>query len=839
MEGPDLAAPEAPPLPHHPHTPIPDPDPNMDPHADALLAGLTPDQRAAVVHGDGPLLVLAAAGSGKTRVITRRIAWLIAHGNPPWSILALTFTNKAAGEMRERVVAQILGDAQGQTLGAADRRIRGLTVTTFHSLCARLLRRYAEAGAVPGVRHDYTIYNTSDQLALVKQAVVDADLSTTNWPRAPCSAPISSRQERPRQCRQLRVQRPRLLPQDDCAVQPTSAGLRRANAVDFDDLLLLTATMLRDHEEIRRQCQDRWRHLLIDEYQDTNRAQFEIARLLAGEGRRAESTGLPGVGEDDEDPGDLVGPNICVVGDPDQAIYGWRGADIANILDFERHFPSARTVKLGQNFRSTEPILAVADTLIKRNKRRKDKPLYTDRHGGERVTVTLCRDEHHESRLIADWFKRLDDDGDATWRDMAVFYRTNALSRVIEDAFRLAQIPYVIARGTAFYDREEVRDAISYLRVVANPADNVSLARIVNKPTRGIGKSSLDQVVAFATREQIPVFAAMRRARELDLPARALTAIFRFVELIDTWTGAGSFMGASVSGTLHELVGRVIDESGLAGHYKKQAVTSGMESDEERLDNMDELVSGAREFEDEFDPTADAATALDPDRPEAAAVPALLAVLRAFLESVALVADADKVDPERGAVTLMTLHAAKGLEFDAVAMIGLEEGLLPHSRAFDTEEEMEEERRLAFVGITRARKLLQITSAKYRTVRGATERTIPSRFLGELGSEHVVTSDQGDDFDAEPEERGYDRGGALATRESLERIREQRRTLATTASDLAREEFPAGSVVRHPQFGDGVVQRVIGGQNARAVIKFRSVGEKTLVLEYARLRRVR
>ena len=836
MEGTDATAPEAPPLTHDPHA---------TPDADPLLAGLTPDQRAAVTHADGPLLVLAAAGSGKTRVITRRIAWLIAHGSPPWSILALTFTNKAAAEMRERVLAQILGDAQGQALGAADRRVRGLTVTTFHSLCARLLRRYAEAGAVPGVRHDYTIYATTDQLALVKQAIKDADLSTSNWPARTVLGAISSAkndlitaaayESNARDFYHKTIAR---------LYTAYERGLRRANAVDFDDLLLLTAAMLRDHADIRTQCQDRWRHLLIDEYQDTNRAQFELARLLAGEGRPADSTGLPGVGEDDDDEGaPTPAPNICVVGDPDQAIYGWRGADIANILDFERHFPSARTVKLGQNFRSTEPILAVADTLIKRNKRRKDKPLYTDRPGGERVTVTLCRDEHHESTLIADWFKRLEEDRQATWRDMAVFYRTNALSRVVEDAFRAAQIPYVIARGTAFYDREEVRDALCYLRVVANPADDVSLGRIVNKPTRGIGKSSLDKVLAHASRDQIPVFEALRRARELDLPARALAAITRFVELIDAWTGAGSFMGASVSGTLHELVGRVIDESGLAGHYKKQAIASAMESDEERLDNLDELVSGAREFEDEFDPTADPAsdptTALDPERPDGAAVPPLLAVLRAFLEGVALVADADKVDPERGAVTLMTLHAAKGLEFDAVAMIGLEEGLLPHSRAFDTEEEMEEERRLAFVGITRARKLLQITSARYRTVRGATERTIPSRFLGELGTEHVVTSDQTDDFDADPIEHGYDRGGALATRESLERIRDQRRALATTAADLAREEFPAGAIVRHPQFGDGVVQRVIGGQNARAVIKFRSVGEKTLVLEYARLRRVR
>lgn len=838
MDGPDVIAPEAPRMtqPDHP-----------------LLKGLTPPQREAVMHAGGPMLVLAAAGSGKTRVITRRIAWLIQSGAAPWSIMALTFTNKAAGEMRERVTDLLLGPAPEGADPETPRFVRGLTVTTFHALCARLLRRYAEEADLPGVKPDFTIYPTSDQLAIVKQAVKDADLSTTNWaPRSVLSA-ISAAKNELVTARQYEANANDFYHKTIAKLYAAyERGMHRAGAVDFDDLLLLTATMLRDNASIRAACQNRWRHLLIDEYQDTNRAQFEIARLLAGDGRPAdELADMPGV---EADTSARTGPDICVVGDPDQAIYGWRGADLTNILDFETQFPGARVVKLGQNFRSTAPILGAADTLIKRNKQRKDKPLFTDRDGGERVTAVLCRDEHHEANLIADWFTNLHENAGVPWREMAVFYRTNALSRVMEESLRTARIPYVIARGTAFYEREEVRDALSYLRVVANQADDVSLARIVNKPTRGLGKTSLDRIGVLASREGLPMFEALRRVPETGASPGAVNAAARFTQMIDDWTGSGSFMGASVSGTLAELVGRVIDESGLSAHYRKIANASGAESDEERLDNLDELVSSARDFEAEFDPLADPiaedADPLDPDVPfdpdaEAPAVPVppLLAMLRAFLESVALVADADATDSDQGSVTLMTLHAAKGLEFDAAAMIGLEEGLLPHARAFESEAELEEERRLAFVGITRVRKLLHMTSARYRTVRGATERTIPSRFLTEVGTDHVVTSDQSDAWDDidqttdQPRERSFDRGAAV--RGDLDRVREQRRQISATASDLAREQFPEGCTVRHPQFGEGRVMRVMGGQHARAVVRFASVGEKTLVLEYARLRRVR
>lgn len=792
--------------------------------ADPLLADLTAPQRAAVLHTEGPLLVLAAAGSGKTRAITRRIAHLVRLGIPPWSILALTFTNKAAAEMRERV-ATLLGDDP--------RAGRGLTVTTFHALCARLLRRYADIAGLPGLKPDFTIYDSSDQSATLKKVLEHLGLSGSNWPpRSVLSAISAAKNE--------------LMDADAYAASATDfytktiakafsgyqAALRAANAVDFDDLLLLTARMLKDSAAVRDECRRRWQYLLIDEYQDTNRAQFVIAALLAGgtadragaaQARNAEGTG---------------GPNICVVGDPDQSIYAWRGADITNILDFERQYPGCRVITLGENFRSTAPILAAADTLIQNNKQRKHKDLFTRRSGGEKVQVVLCRDERHEGQLIVDWFKRLHHEEGVPWRDMAVFYRTNALSRVMEDALRGAALPYVIARGTAFFEREEIKNALGYLRLIANPADEVSLLRIINTPTRGIGDTSIGSVEIYAAQNNITVMEALRRADQIPgLSPRARGSILKFIQTIDAWTGAGTFMGAGVSESLPDLVERVVKESGLERMYETQAKAGKSEADAERLDNLSELVSSARQFELEYDPDGDPAggggTGVPPVQDSSR--PHLLAMLRGYLESVSLVADADVVDAAHGAITLMTLHAAKGLEFPAVAMIGLEEGLLPHSRARESEAALEEERRLSFVGITRAMRKLHISSAKYRTLRGISERTIPSRFLEELGHGHVAISDQSDPLDGLDERwTGIpdEWPPASAPRPSA------RTTLDAAAGNKTAARFPVGSMVRHPRFGVGKVLGITGGNNARAQIQFKDVGTKTLVLEYARLERV-
>lgn len=779
-----------------------------------LLSDLTAPQRQAVTTTEGPLLVLAAAGSGKTRVITRRIAYLIEMGVPPWSICALTFTNKAAGEMRERVEHLLLGPHASER---DQRRIRGLTVMTFHALCARLLRRFAEMSGIPGLKPDFAIYDAADQTAAVKAVINDLNLSTKNWPVASVRAAISHAKN------ELKDATTYAASAGDFAAKQVAriyAGyeqaLRRANAIDFDDLLLLTARMLRTSAEIRGLCRDRWSYLMIDEYQDTNHAQFVIASMLAGE---------PG-----------ARPNICVVGDADQAIYSWRGADISNILEFEERFPNAAVITLGENFRSTEPILKAADTLIKHNVRRKDKPLFTSRTGGQRPRAVLCSNERHESELVVDWFRSLSEQG-LPWREMAVFYRTNALSRVMEDALRTGGIPYTIARGTAFYEREEVKHALAYLRVVANPADDVCLDRIINTPARGIGKTTLARVADLAAATEQPMFEVMRRIETVEaLAPRAVAAVQRFVTMIDSWTGAGSFLGADVPSSLHELVERIISESGLEKHYETQASTSGLASDSDRLDNLAELVSSAKAFEDEFDAVSDpAAEMVFSDQEPSVDTPPLLSMLRAYLESVALVADADAVDPEQGAVTLMTLHAAKGLEFGAVAIIGLEQGLLPHSRANESPDDLEEERRLAFVGITRAMSQLTLTSARYRTIRGLTERMIPSIFLEELGPTVDISDQAGDDFEENPWRSPTSQSGSAYR--SLHSTPPPQRFGPTPAGGPA-SEFPVGCTVRHPQFGVGQVISVQGGPNARAQVNFRQVGVKTLVLEFARLKRV-
>lgn len=876
-------------LPLHPSDGPADPD-----RSDPLLAGLTVPQAQAVRTTEGPLLILAAAGSGKTRVITRRVAYLLSLGVPPWQILALTFTNKAAGEMRERVATLLAGESatQEEDPSRSDgppeaqdparragppelpRAARSLTITTFHALCARLLRRYAPLmeGAPQFPKADYTIYDSDDQAALAKKVITDLQLSTANFnPRAVLSAISSAKNQ---------LKTPGTMAREAAdfhsrtvakIAESYERALRAANAVDFDDLLVLTVRLLRESAEARAEVQGRWKYLMIDEYQDTNHVQFVLSTLLVG---------VEPAGE----------PNVCVVGDPDQSIYGWRGADIANILDFEAQYPGAQVIALGENFRSTAPILALADGLIRHNKRRKHKDLFTQRPGGDNPAAILCKDEHHEAAIVLDHLRQWHDaaggpalraesagleraratatsagplsDGYA-WKDMAVFYRNNALSRVMEDALRGAGIPYIIARGTAFYQREEVKDALAYLRIVANPLDEVSLRRVVNKPARKIGATSLDALDAYASAQGLPLSEAMREAGAAGLAPAAAGAMARFIALLDRWRGEESngFMGGAASegtsvnavpaGTLAELVSTVIKESGLEAYYKAEQLKS--ESDTDRVGNLEELITSAAEFQRAFE------AEVDPARPPAASgseagnaadpfglppEPPRLALLRAYLERVSLVADADAVDPARGAVTLMTLHAAKGLEFPCVAIIGLEEGLLPGARALDSEKELEEERRLCFVGITRAMRHLILTSAKYRAHRGLRERTIASRFLGELPPTHITFSDQSEAW-ADEEDR-WASGDSAA--EHARRVSAAARLLGlpeksgasgpapATSNDPA---LPVGCAVRHPQFGVGQVQSVSGvGMNRRATIAFRDVGTKTLVLHYAKLVRV-
>ncbi len=797
------------------------PAPGAPARDDDIFDGLTEPQARAVRHTEGPLLVLAGPGSGKTRVITRRIAHLIGCGIPPWQILALTFTNKAAAEMRERVL-RMLGE------GAA---ARGLTVTTFHALCARLLRRWAEVAQIPGLKPDFAIFDSADQLAVMKKAIEGLDLATSNWPPRSVLSRISNAKNELMDAAAFAQQHHDFAGRTVAKIFTAyERALRAAGGVDFDDLLVLTARMLRENATVREACRERWQYLLIDEYQDTNRAQFVIASLLAGEtagGRR---------------------PNICVVGDPDQSIYGWRGADISNILEFEKAFPGAEVIPLGENFRSTKRIIGAADAMIRRNTRRKHKALFTSNPEGEKIEVIHCRDEHHEAAVVLDWLRARRDDGGAggaglTWKDMAVFYRTNALSRVVEDALRNAGVPYVVARGTAFYQREEIKTAVAYLRVVANPDDDVSLERVINTPARGIGDTSLEKLAGAAAARGQTLMGALRAvaaggasAMGVELTSRAANAIAKFVRTLDDWRDVakpGAFMGSSAraggyaTGALAELVERVIRESGLEAMYK----AGKTDTDEERLENLAELVTSAREFEESHDPDADPILSDPRDpAPETSGRHDVLTMLHAYLEQVTLVADADSVDPAQGAVTLMTLHAAKGLEFGAVAMVGLEERVLPHARVAEMPNELEEERRLCFVGITRAMRRLLMTDAKYRSFRGVPERQISSRFLGELPPDLVSESDQ-----SGHDEPGWDRPAF-----DLESHRRASSGAAAPAMGRARggaggRGISAGMMVRHPQFGIGRVEGVTGGANARAQIRFRDVGLKTLVLEYARL----
>ncbi len=748
------------------------------PTRESLLEGLTEDQRAAVLHMDGPLLVLAGPGSGKTRVITRRIAHLVACGVPAWNILALTFTNKAAGEMKHRVESMLPEGAVGR---------RGLVVSTFHAFCAMFLRRNAlECGVDP----DFAIYDADDQKRAMKAAMAEAGLDDRNFQPSAVLSKVSAAKNQLLDAEGFRMQASDYSARQVAkAYEAYEAILRRVKALDFDDLLMRTATALGADDGLRARTADRYRHVLIDEYQDTNRAQFTIARHVAGAHR-----------------------NICVVGDPDQSIYRWRGADIRNILEFEETFAGARTVALGENFRSTSHVVGAADGLIRHNKRRKAKPLYTNRGEGERVRVARAADEHAEATLVAEAIEAAQREG-IPFREMAVLYRMNALSRVVEDALRRRSVPYRVVRGTAFYDRKEVKDLLAYMRLAANPADDVACARIVNVPARGIGESSLVRVERTAAQRAMPLLGALRLAREAGVADRTARKVDDFCDMVARWRG---LLETGEPDALAAFAEMVLDESGLREFADG---TDGDELDQRRL-NLDEVVNAAGDFELPEDP--------------AGAPPTLLRALQGFLQSVALVADSDAFDPEAGAVTLMTLHAAKGLEFDLVAMVGCEEGLLPHARSREGTDDVEEERRLCFVGMTRARAHLWMTHAANRTVRGMRMGAMESGFLREIPEEHVERTgvtrswlEGGDDGSGGAGGSGDDAVDAPWTDEF-----EPARPKGLGA------QFPVGCQVRHALFGVGTVQAILPRGSVTSVrVAFRTVGVKTLVLEYAKLQR--
>lgn len=724
---------------------------------DAKTGVLTKAQQKAVAHTSGPLLVLAGPGSGKTTVVTQRIANLIEEGVPPWQILALTFTNKAAQEMRDRV---------HHLLEQNESHSQGLTVSTFHAFCARILRGWGDR--IIGTT-SFTIYDTTDQRSAMKEAIKACDLDSSNWRPASVLATISSAKNKLIDVDTFEQEASDFYANSIAKMYRAYENILRDNdAVDFDDLLLHTARLLDCDTEVQINLENRYQYVLIDEYQDTNHTQFVIANKIAANHR-----------------------NICVVGDPDQSIYGWRGADISNILDFEEHYGEGTVIPLGRNFRSTGKIVEASAALIKHNVLRKDKKLYTELEDGQKPKVSTVASEHEEAELIVQEVQRLREIG-LQLKEMAVLYRINALSRVLEDAFRDHGIPYVVARGTAFYERKEVKQAIAYLRLVVNPKDNVAFVRIINTPTRGIGGTSLTRLeqLAYSHNRSLLETTSMV-SKEQGFTTRAVKSMNKFNETYRRWHVDGrSEDSLTAAGSLADLVERVIRESGLEELYSK---TSG-EEDLDRLQNLEELVSAAAEFENRFEVEH-----------ENEVSPTPLHLLFAFLESVALVSDADTIDPENGAVTLMTLHASKGLEFDFIAIAGLEEGLLPHERSFYDESQMEEERRLCYVGVTRAREHLMLTTTRRRTQRGVSKRTIESRFIREMSG--VIDKQK---IDTEP----WDIPDSVPT-EAV--------------------EITVGSVVRHKRFGVGKVQRVIRRPRGSTVtIHFRG-GVKHLVLEYANL----
>jgi DNA helicase-2/ATP-dependent DNA helicase PcrA len=728
-----------------------------------LVDDLTEPQRAAVEHRGSPLLVVAGAGSGKTRVLTRRIAHLLAAGDaPPWGILAITFTNKAADEMRRRVV-ELVGE-----------RAEKMWVSTFHSSCLRMLRGNADR---LGYRSGFTVYDDTDSRRLIEMITAELGLDTKRLPPRATAAVISQAKAELVDFETFR---------EDARTSPDpfqrriadvyteyQQRLLAANAMDFDDLLMVTANLLQACDDVRAAYQERFVHILVDEFQDTNHAQNEIVHQLGA-----------------------VRGNVCVVGDSDQSVYKWRGADIRNILDFEKAFPQATIITLEQNFRSTQTILDAANAVIANNLGRPPKRLFTVGEAGEPVLRYRAEDERDEASWVAGEILRLRSAEHLNWGDFAVFYRTNAQSRPLEDSLIMTGIPYKVVGGAKFYDRKEVKDILAYVRVLANPDDEVSARRIVNTPKRGIGDSSVARLAAWAQTQRVSFSEAIGRAEEAGLSGKALNGAQRLSQTLAELRPLVSTINPA------DFVQLVADRSG----YLAELVAERTHEADGRIENIAELGSVAGDFDDVI----------------------------AFLETVALVADADEIETDGTKVSLMTLHTAKGLEFPAVFIVGLEDGVFPHFRSIGEPLELEEERRLLYVGITRARRHLALTHAWTRMLWGRTQHNIPSRFLSEIPSELIkdvglVTSRQERNLSTAP------RPGMSYLASTPLRPNRSGARASSGAEDLG---LVAGEKVVHDHWGPGVVIDTKGeGARAQATVDFESVGKKNLLLSATPLRR--
>jgi DNA helicase II / ATP-dependent DNA helicase PcrA len=728
-----------------------------------LLHNLNPPQKEAVLHGEGPLLVLAGAGSGKTRVIVHRIAYLINERQvPPWQILAVTFTNKAAGEMRERV-QHILGDGELPL------------ISTFHSSCARILRREI---VHLGYDSNFAIYDDKDCERLLKECAAELNLDEKKYPAKALGAAIDE------------FKNSGLLPDQVPSGSPYEATLarvyalyqqrlKRCNAADFGDLLLLTVRLFEEHPQVLEKYRERYHWILVDEYQDTNPVQYRLVQLLAGSRQ-----------------------NLCVVGDDDQSIYGWRGADIRNILEFEKDFPGVKVVKLEQNYRSTKTILDGAWNVVEKNRGRKPKRLWTENVDGEPIVYRTLPNEWEEARLVCRETERfLAEGGDLA--DVAVFYRTNAQSRVVEDAMVAAGIPYHMVGGLRFYARLEVKDILAYLKVLDNPSDDVALKRIINTPPRGIGHATVQRISEFAAEKGIPFHDAMLEAVDGTLlTGAARTKVVAFAGELQGYRDLADTL------PLGELAAAVMQDSGYLARLRAQ----GSEEAQDRMANLQELVTAMQVFDDNSGEKG----------------------LASFLEQVALVSDLEQEgEGKKSSVTLMTLHSAKGLEFPLVFMVGMEERLFPHVRALEDPIQMEEERRLCYVGMTRAKKRLFLLNVRRRHIFGQEQMNPPARFIRDIPAELI-------DLGQEWQKPAATPAGSAHNLASLfeEEIEPDFGNEVRMVPEDQEDGIYLGMRVRHGQFGSGTIRKIEGeGDNQKVIVWFGSVGPKKLMVRFAGLER--
>ena len=741
---------------------------------------LNPDQEEAVYHPGGPLLVVAGAGSGKTRVLTQRIAWLISQGIHPQEILAITFTNKAAEEMRSRV-SDLVGPVA-----------RNMWVTTFHKMCVRILRQHAEAINYP---KQFTIYDSQDSKRLISYVIRDMGLDSKKFPPNAAQSRISLWKNELIGFAQAFDTAEHVVARRHAEVyREYQARLIRAGAMDFDDLLVNVVRLFESHPEILKIYQERFKHILIDEYQDTNQAQNRIVLMLGA-----------------------LHHNVCVVGDSDQSIYKFRGADLRNIEQFETAFGETTVVVLAQNYRSTQTILTAANAVISQNAGRRPKDLWTSAGDGDRIVRYFAENEYDEARWVASTAKDLHDTSARAWGEIAVMYRTNTQSRAIEEELRRFEIPYKVVGGTKFYDRKEVKDAIAYLKAGANPLDEVSIKRVLNVPKRGIGDTSIGKLDAFAKEHGIAFVEAMRRCGEAGVSGGAVKGLASFVTMLET-------MHASLNDGPAAMLEIALATSG----YIEELENEGTIEAAGRLENITELISAARE----------------------------MPVVEEFLEQVALVADTDDLD-ESNLLVLMTLHSAKGLEYPTVFIVGCEEGIFPHSRAQDDPAELEEERRLAYVGLTRAREQLFVSHAWQRMLFGQSQYNPPSRFLAEIPAE--LFDRQGNVDSGVDHGRVY--GRSVSSWDDAELPAYRRREEEPTGRTFgARKEsmkermlrqpaqprnaesfsnFKVGDDVEHAVFGEGVILEITGtGDKAEATVRFAERGTKHLALAWAPLKKL-